>query len=331
MNSQSIVGSESAFDILLGAAGRATASIRSAGALAVVTTLLGMGLGVAVALLWPPQYTSSASFIAQGTSPTLIPGALQSLAATVGLGSAKDFSSQFYADLLSSRPVLLNTIEKQYRIQEEPTTHTYIEIEGFAKPDSNRAREAALQDLQRHVSARADVRTNVISVSVRARSAQLSHALLVSLIGALDSINIGFRQEQSRELRQFFEGRVADARAGLDSAEEDLRRFLERNRIIQGSPALQFEQERLQRGVDLKRAVYSTVVQQHEEARLQEARNVPILTILSPPSLPVKRSSPPRRFIVALFTLFGLFAVPLLSASRHTWRRFVNASTPRST
>jgi len=322
---------ESAFDVLLGAVGRAMASVRSAGGLAVLTTLFGLGLGVAVALLWPSQYTSSASFIAQGTSPTLIPGALQNLAATVGLGSAKDFSPQFYADLLSSRPVLLNVIGKRYTIRDEVTPLTYIDIEGFASQDSDRAREGALQDLQRHISARADVRTNVISVSVQARSPQLSHALLVSLIGALDSINIGFRQEQSRDLRQFFEGRVADARAGLDSAEQDLRRFLERNRIIQGSPALQFEQERLQRVVELKRAVYTTVVQQHEEARIQEARNVPILTILAPPSLPVKRSSPPRRFIVAVFTLLGLFAIPLMSVSRLTWRRFLNASTPRST
>ena len=329
MSSPSITGNESAFDVLLAAAGRTAASIRAGGMLAVFTTLLGLALGVAIALLWPSQYTSSASFIAQGTSPTLIPGALQSLAATVGLGSAKDFSPQFYADLLTSRPVLLNVIDKRYTIRDETTPHTYTEIEGFATGDADRAQEAALLHLQKHISARADVRTNVISVRARARSPQLSHALLVSLISALDSINIGFRQEQSRELRQFFEGRVGDARAALDSAEEDLRRFLERNRIIQGSPALQFEQERLQRVVDLKRAVYSTVVQQHEEARIQEARNVPILTILSPPSLPVKRSSPPRRFIVALFTLLGLFAVPLMGASRLTWRRFADASTPR--
>src|SRR6266566_3315594 len=138
----------------------------------------------------------------------------------------------------------------------------------------------------------------VVSLSVTTRYPSLSRDLAAALLEALDSMNISFRQQQSRELREFFEGRMADAQRGLDSAETALRMFLERNRVTQGSPLLTFEEMRLTRAADLKRSVYTTVVQQYEEAKIQEARNVPVLTVLSPPTVPVRKSGPPRRFIV---------------------------------
>ena len=39
---------------------------------------------------------------------------------------------------------------------------------------------------------------------------------------------------------------------------------------------------------------------QYEQGRLQKARNVPILTILTEPLLPVKKSYRPRRLFVVL-------------------------------
>jgi len=300
---------------------RGVARVREGGAATVVCTLVGLSGGVSIALVLPPQYDSTGSFIAQGASASAIPGALQSLAASVGIGTAKDFSPQFYADLLTSRPVLLAALARQYPTPDSSTPRSYLEIEGFSNRTGALAREAALQHLQKHVSAHADVRTNIIAVTVTARDPQLSHDLLGALLEGLDSVNISFRREQSRELRQFFEARVNDAQTELTSAEGALRSFLERNRIIQGSPQLVFEQGRLQRVVDLKLAVYTTVVQQYEQAKLQEARNVPVLTVLTSPSIPVRKSGPPRRFIVALATLIGLVSMPAFRAGREAWRQ----------
>ena len=311
----------SALEVLVTWCLRGVERVREGGAATVFGALVGVSAGVAIALLLPPRYNSTASFIAQGASASAIPGALQSLAATVGLGTAKDFSPQFYADLLTSRPVLLAALGRGYPTSHSSAPRSYLEIEGFSNDTDAQSREAALQHLQKHVSAHADVRTNIIIVAVTARDPQLSHDLLSALLEGLDSVNIGFRREQSRELRQFFEARVNDAQAELSSAEDALRRFLERNRIIQGSPQLVFEQGRLQRVVDLKLAVYTTVVQQYEQAKMQEARNVPVLTVLAPPSVPVKASGPPRRFIVVLGALIGLAAVPMLRIARDTWRR----------
>lgn len=283
-------------------------SILNTGRRGILCSVFGLATGVTIALLVPNQYTSSASFIARGASSSLLPSSLQGLAATVGIGSARDYSPQFYADLVTSDPVLTSASLHRYdmpgMIRSDPKT--YLQIEGFLAASPSEAEDAALRQLRRRVAARADVRTNIVSVSATARYPALSRDLVQALLDALDSINISFRQEQSRELRQFFESRVANAQHDLDSTESALREFLERNRATQNSPLLTFEQVRLTRAADLKRALYTTVVQQYEEAKMQEARNVPILTVLSPPILPVRKSGPPRRFIAATGLLLGL-------------------------
>jgi len=282
--------------------------VRATGRRGLLYAAVGAGVGVGLALLLPNQYTATTSFIAQGASTALLPSALQGLAATVGIGTARDYSPQFYADLVTSDPVLTAAALQVYTVgaSDSSTRKTYLTIEGFDSKSRPEALDAGLRQLRRRVAARADVRTNIITVSATARSPQLSHDLAEALLKALDSMNISFRQEQSRELRQFFETRVADAQGELASAETQLREFLERNRATQNSPLLTFEQMRLTRTADLKRAVYTTVVQHYEEAKIQEARNVPVLTVLSEPTTPVRKSGPPRRFISLSGLLIGL-------------------------
>jgi len=298
----------SASDVLLSWLAELVRRIRATGRRGILLAVVGAVVGVVIALTLPLRFTSSASFVAQGASASALPSALLGIAASVGLGTTRDYSPQFYADLLTSDPVLQSALARRYAVpgQADSVRRTYAEIEGFVGKDSALVEDAAIRHLRRRVLQRADVRTNVVYVSVVARYATLSRDLVQALLDALDSMNISFRQEQSRELRQFFEGRVADAQGELDSAETALRRFLERNRVIANSPLLMFEQNRLTRATELKRAVYTTVVQQYEEAKMQESRNVPVLTVLSPPAAPVRKSGPPRRFIVVTGLLLGI-------------------------
>lgn|GEM_PF-2108954 len=267
----------------------------------------GAGLATVAALLIPNQYTSSATFIAQESSSSSLPAGLQGLAATVGLDKGNDYSPKFYADLLTSRPVLSSAIQHEYRVSQSDTSRrsNYLQIEGFDGDRPAAALDAALKQIAKRVSASADVRTNIITLSVRARYPELSRDMADHLLRTLDSLNVGFRREQSRELREFYEDRVIQARRELDSAEVSVRDFLQKNRVTQ-DPALQFELQRRQRDADLKRDVYATVVQQYEQARMQEARNVPTLTVLSEPFVPIKKSFPPRRLIVLLGAALGL-------------------------
>ena len=226
---------------------------------------------------------------------------------SLGLDRGNDYSPKFYADLLTSRPVLQSAILHEYHVPAGAGTRSenYLAIEGFTETPPARALEDAMKHLAKRVGASADVRTNMITLSVRALTPQLSRDIADQLLAALDSLNLGFRQNQSRESREFYESRVLHTQRELDSAEGAVRNFLQTNRVAT-SPALQFELQRLQREAERKNAVYTIVVQQFEQARLQEARNVPTLTVLAAPFVPVKKSFPPRRLIVVLGAIVGL-------------------------
>ncbi len=295
-----------AFSAVLQSGIRTLGSVQSNKWMALTLVLGGGIVGAGIALLTPNQYTSSATFIAQGAQTLAFPSVLQGAVASLGLERGSDYSPKFYADLLMSRPILQSAILHQYAIpQGDSVRHVdYLTVEGFDKLPSNRGLERAVRHLANRVSAGADVRTNMITLSVRARTPELSRDITRQLLDALDSLNIGFRQFQSRESRTFFQARADETRRELDSAEAAVRNFLQRNRVT-GSPALQFEQQRLQREAELKQVLYATVMQQYEQARLQEARNVPTLTVLAQPSLPVLKSYPPRRLFVALGMMAG--------------------------
>jgi uncharacterized protein involved in exopolysaccharide biosynthesis len=316
---------ESALNAGLNWGGEVFATLLKAKTRVLSYVLVGTGLGLAIALAVHNQYTSSASFIAQGAQSLNLPAALQGAALSLGLERGNDYSPKFYADLLTSRPVLQSAILHGYRVSGEDGERdlNYLAIEGFTNDPPDRALERAIRHLARRVSASADVRTNMITLSVRARWPELSRDIAKQLLTSLDSLNVGFRQNQSRESREFYETRVLQTRRELDSADVEVRNFLQTNRVIT-SPALQFEMQRLQREADRKQAVYSIVVQQYEQARLQEARNVPTLTILSAPFVPVKKSFPPRRLIVVLGALAGFVAAWLhlsLTQGIHRFRQ----------
>jgi uncharacterized protein involved in exopolysaccharide biosynthesis len=298
--------SESAFDAVYQSLIQTLRSLEQHKSIAVALILGGGVVGAGIALLTPNQYTSSATFIAQGSQTLSLPSVLQGAVASLGLERGSDYSPKFYADLLTSRPILQSAILHQYTISDGSGIRhaNYLNIEGFDRLPPDRGLERAVRHLANRVGAGADVRTNMITLSVRARTPELSRDIVRQLLDALDSLNIGFRQFQSRESRTFFQDRADEARRELDSAEAVVRDFLQRNRVA-GSPALQFEQQRLQREAELKQVLYATVMQQYEQARLQEARNVPTLTVLAEPSLPVVKSYPPRRLFVAIGMMVG--------------------------
>jgi len=305
-----------AHELFLDSVARGVAWLLGDGRGSLVGFAAGALIGVIVAVALPPRFTSTASFVAQGAAVVAIPSALQGLAASVGIGSTRDFSPQFYADLFRSHPVMLAALRHEYPAGNGGPPANYVALERIGGPTEPAREEAGLRHLTRRVAARADVRTNIVTVAATSRSPELSRDILVTLLRALDSLNIRFRQEQSRELRQFFEARVQDAQRELVDAEEAHRRFLERNRVIDDSPLLRFEDLRLRRAADLKQTVYVTVVRQYEEARLQESRNVPVLTVLSPPVLPTRKTWPPRRLIVLAFAALGFAIVPAIGAVR---------------
>src|SRR6185437_968151 len=86
--------------------------------------------------------------------------------------------------------------------------------------------------------------------------------------------------------------------------EADLKRFYERNRQV-ASPELQFEEASLKREVDRVQAVYVQLGTQLEQARLQEVRDTPVISVIDPPTTPVRKSEPSIKLLALTGLLVG--------------------------
>lgn len=246
---------------------------------------LGLLVAVFLTVSEPSTYTSDASFTPQfgndGGQLSRLSGVASQFGVNVPTGDAGQ-SPQFYADLLTSRPILQDAAQTEYSIVQQGDTvpGNLLDYLGISRLPG------AVGWLKQRVSARTKPETGVIEVSVTTESPTLSKQIAARLLELVNHFNLEVRQSQASARADFVEERMEHARRELRAAEDSLERFLDRNRSFQNSPTLRFEHERLQRRVDLKQQVYSSLATRHEQAQIAEVQNTPVITIVIPPALP---------------------------------------------
>ncbi len=253
-------------------------------------TLLTVLLTGAVTLLQPRHYTSQASFIAEQRGQS---GALSGLAAQFGIAvpvADAGRSPSFYSDLVKSRAIMRPVVRATYAVPNAPPANLMdaLRVEG----DSPAIREErAIRQLQTDLVATVSQKTGVISLQMTSRDAQLSKAVLDTLLGEVNRFNLEQRQSQAAAERRFTEQRLREVQTELRQAEDRATVFLERNRDYRNAPTLMNQYERLLRDVSTRQEVYTTLSQAFEQARIEEVRDTPVITVLEQPQLPAHPDS----------------------------------------
>jgi uncharacterized protein involved in exopolysaccharide biosynthesis len=237
----------------------------------------------------PRQYTATASFM-----PQRAPSAARSLGTMAGQlgitlpGQAQGESPAFYAELVTSRAILLPVLETAYEVSADGrnASRTLIELYGEDRTGAER-REVALRRLRDQVRVSISRTTDIVTISVTAASPRLAEQIVARALELVNQFNLETRQSQASEERRFVEARLGEAREELRAAEDELEQFLERNRAYQSSPQLALVHSRHEREVMRRQQVYTTLAQAYEQARIDEVRNIPVITIIEPPSPPV--------------------------------------------
>ena len=104
-----------------------------------------------------------------------------------------------------------------------------------------------------------------------------------------------------------------DISTDLLSAEEKLRKFREKNRLISDSPALQMEVGRLVREVDLQTSIYITLKNEYELSKIEEVKGSKAFEILENPEVPINQISPNnKRVLVSAIFISMIFSILLL-------------------
>lgn len=269
-----------------------------------------MVLILALKLLGPRSYTSSASFMPQATRN---PASGGGIAAQLGLSMLTADATQspsFYVDLLKSRGILDSTVTTRFRVQADSgvVVAPLIDLLEAKGRTPERRREAAIQALGRAVQADPSLKTGVVTLSVRASDPALAKQVADRMLQLLNAFNLRRRRTQASEERRFAEERLTQARAELRVAEDRLQSFLTRNRVYEHAPELRFEEDRLSREVNMRQQLYTSVAQAHEQARMDEVRDTPVITVIEQPNVPARPD--PRGlvkwFVVGLVVGLGL-------------------------
>jgi uncharacterized protein involved in exopolysaccharide biosynthesis len=258
----------------------------------------------------PKSFTTESQFMPKGARGG---GQLSGLAAQFGVnfggGDAMN-SPQFYLDLMETRQLLLPVAQKQYRITTDSGVISGDLIRIYhIKPDRPRVMQVkVVEALQRQVKSVVSPKTGVITLTVVTGNPELSLQVSQNILDQVNIYNLATRQRQAAAERVFAERQVGEKRAELRQAESDLENFLESNRLYRQSPQLTLEYNRLQREVDRRNQIYSTLLSAYETARIEEVKDLPVITVIEPPELPIvaDRRGGARKTAIGLLVGFVL-------------------------
>jgi uncharacterized protein involved in exopolysaccharide biosynthesis len=254
-----------------------------------IAVVLGGAIAVIPVLFKQYSYSANASFAPQNSDAGK--ANISALAGAFGIsvptGNLSQ-SPQFYADLVTSRVVLVPILSDTFTVPElgatKRTVSQLFELTGLP-PD--RMTELGVATLQGAVRAEVSKTTGMVRLTATSPWRSFSLNLLQEVLTQLNNFNLKSRQSQANDERRFVEGRLAVERESLRAAEGRLEDFLKSNRQGGNSPELTLARGRLQRDVDLNQQVATSLAQSAEDARIREVRDTPVITVIEPPAASV--------------------------------------------
>lgn len=292
----------------------------------ILMTALGCALLTAIAvLILPPRYTALTTFVPEAPKESSLSSSLGGLATQFGLGTqiATPYSPDFMADVLRSRGIREAALATEFpdpRSGSAKTNRPLIEILEVEGSTPARRLEAGLKALAEATAMTLDRRTGVVSLRITLADPVLASQVANRMVEELNTFNVERRRSQSGEERIFTERRLQEVRKELADAEDELVRFLQRNRQFSEFSVASVTARSLERKVQLKQEVLATLSRSYEEAKINEVRDTPVLTVIDRAEPPAWKSFPKRTLsvIVALVvgTVLGVGLAYLAEARR---------------
>jgi uncharacterized protein involved in exopolysaccharide biosynthesis len=287
----------------------------------IALALVGAAAGLATGLLMPRKYTSSATFIPQGSEGDQLSG-IAAAANQFGLRlpvgqSDGTWGPPVYVSLLHSRTLLEPIAADTFVVRERGPQRTALLDLLEVRKDAPPVRLTfGVQKLRGVITVSEDKALGAVNVAVSTRWPSLSFALERRLIDAINEFNLEKRKSQAAAEYQFVQSQAAAAERDLREAEDRLQVFLQGNRVVGSASELAFQRDRLQRDVELRQQVYTALVMHREQARVGRVRDTPVITMLEEPELPAvgePRKSVQKAIVGALIGILIGSLIALIS------------------
>jgi len=263
-----------------------------------------------IGLVYPRKYTATASFVPEQSPSARLATGLGAIAGQLGvpLGGDPATSPRFYADLVTSRSLLERLLEQQFGADSTHRTKgrsltDILEIPG--KPPPQRANRA-VRALRKRIAADASLRTAVVSVTVTMPDGALAADVANAVLVQLNNFNSAQRQSSARRRREFLDEQMRQQALKIQSLEEELRSFLEANRLTREAPHLALREQRLHRQLDAEQEVYVALRRNFDQARLDEVNDAPVITVIDRPAIPTEADGFSNKIRLALALFLGV-------------------------
>ena len=289
--------------------------------LIIVITLLSISFAIVyLFFIAQPVYLTTAKLLPTGEDNSL--SNIQGLASQFGLalpfqsGSNLSFSD-IYPEIVKSRQLTGIVLEKKFNTRKFGQNQLLKNILSrqyrLDKYDVDERFKRSSEILQDNIKVSKARLTSIVTLEVRGLEPEFAVDLANTIISESDKLQREFKTHQISDKRSFIEERIKDVKKDLESAQEDLKEFRERNRQVQYSPALLLEEERLTTEMDVKKEIFSTLKQQFELAKIEEVEEGATVQILDRPVAPYEQSSP-KIFLSIFLSIFIGFGLSVLVA-----------------
>ena len=256
-----------------------------------------------------PTYVSTAKIMSSTPQSTTKMAGLASQFG-IDLPTGQSEPNWVYDDIIKSRILARSMIDRSFDTKEFGKNKKLLQILTYG----NDKQEIGLDTLSKRavdsfikmIELKKDIETGIYTLSIETNEAKLSTDLVASLIDELDSHQREYNRRITSSTRQFIEERISSTKKELESSEEILRVFTDRNRRIENSPLLLLEQQRLEREVGVLTGVYTTLKQQLETTKIEEVKDSQYVIVIDPPEIPIKKAGPNRAKMVIIAGVFGL-------------------------
>ena len=258
-----------------------------------------------------PVYTSTAKIMSSssgggGMSPA------KGLAAQFGINIPTGQSEQkwVYPEIIKSRTLAKSMLKRKFDTNEFGPQKNLLQILTYGNNNPELGlhilKTKAVDGFLSMIDISEDKTTSILTLNISASEPQLAAEINGALIEELDAHQRKYNKAKTSDTKRFIEERILNTERELMAAEENLKVFMDRNRRIENSPALQLEQQRLGREVTVLTGVFTTLKQQLETTKIEEVKESDYVVILDPPAVPLQRSKPKRALMVIMTGFFGL-------------------------
>tara|TARA_B100000029_G_scaffold510146_1_gene600977 strand:- start:1509 stop:2588 length:1080 start_codon:yes stop_codon:yes gene_type:complete len=257
-----------------------------------------------------PVYTSTSKIMSSSSGG----GVSQAvgLAAQFGINipTGQSEPKWVYPEIIKSRTLARAVLKQKFDTNEFGPQKSLLQILTYGNDDPGFNLDTleimGVENLLGMIEVSEDIQTAILTLNINASEPSLAAAINKVLIGELDAHQRKYNKAKTSDTKQFIEERIIDTEKELMAAEENLKIFMDRNRRIENSPALQLEQQRLGREVTVLTGVFTTLKQQLETTKIEEVKESDYVVILDSPEVPLARSKPNKKLIVILAGILGI-------------------------